>query len=137
MYPFENWEKIKNGYKFGQKVSYTNFHLGLDKLIPVGTPLLAPSAGIAKFVTGPQGGSQIYFYPEGTSLVIRFLHLSKQLVSGHVEQGQTLGLSGMTGMAFNIPHCHIDIYDLSKGAFNLKQHQNFIDPLTFNWFICP
>lgn len=83
-------------------------HSGMDIAVPIGTPVKAPAAGIVTFAQPDlylTGGTILVDH--GFGLSSNFLHLSKLEVSvgQHVQQGQVIGLSGMTGRATG-PHLH-------------------------------
>ena len=128
MYPLKNWSGLRQGYKFGQPTFYSNFHLGTDKLIPTGTPVYAPFTGRSDVSVGSEGGNTVTFYPDGMPYVFRFLHNSKTY-SGRFSAGQIIAISGNTGSS-TAPHSHIDI---SKNKVDIYNHNNFVNPDTFNW----
>jgi hypothetical protein len=83
-------------------------HSGMDIAVPQGTPVRAPAAGIVTFAEPDlylTGGTILLDH--GFGLSSNFLHLSKLEVhvGEHVQQGQIIALSGMTGRATG-PHLH-------------------------------
>ncbi len=60
-YPLKNWRKIKRGYKFGEKTFYSEHHLGVDYIVPEGTPVFAP-CDCEIIVSGnfPEGGNTFH-----------------------------------------------------------------------------
>ncbi len=83
-------------------------HSGMDIAVAQGTPVRAPAAGIVTFAAPDlylTGGTILLDH--GFGLSSNFLHLSKLevRVGDHVEQGQIIALSGMTGRATG-PHLH-------------------------------
>ena len=83
-------------------------HSGMDIAVPVGTPVRAPAAGVITFAAPDlylTGGTILLDH--GFGLSSNFLHLSKLAVhvGEHVEQGQLIALSGMSGRATG-PHLH-------------------------------
>jgi len=81
-------------------------HYGVDVAAPVGTPVVAPAAGVVTLVHPDMffsGGTLIIDHGHGLSST--FLHLSKILVEegAEIEQGQTIALVGATGRATG-PH---------------------------------
>lgn len=83
-------------------------HSGMDIAVPVGTPVLAPAAGMITFAQPDlylTGGTVLLDH--GFGLSSNFLHLSELdvKVGEYVRQGQVIGRSGMTGRATG-PHLH-------------------------------
>lgn len=90
-------------------------HLGTDYAAPVGTPVLAVSAGRVIF-SGYSGGSgNLITLQHSNGFITQYLHLSKRLVKkgDSVKQGQRIGLVGMTGLASG-PHVDIRIQKNGK-----------------------
>jgi murein DD-endopeptidase MepM/ murein hydrolase activator NlpD len=100
-------------------------HNGTDFGSPIGTPVVAASAGQVAFVgrAGPNG-NMITIAHEG-GFQTGYSHLSrfaKGLKAGaRVEQRQTIGYVGSTGRSTG-PHLH----------FSAKKNGRFIDPETLN-----
>lgn len=123
-YPLTYWKTYKRGYRFGVPTSYSNFHLGLDVICPIGTPIYAwDSCEVIKAFKGTQGGNTIWVRADG--MLFRFLHLDKPGVVGKFKEGDLLGKTGNTGLSTG-PHVHIDIS--KNGILNLNDRKNFIDP---------
>jgi len=115
--PLEDWSIWRRGYWFGERTFYSDFHLGLDVIVPHGTPLREPEEG-ERVLQGTfrQGGNTIHF--KGKSGVLyRFLHLK--------DFNGELGHTGSTGVSTG-PHVHIDIS--RNGSLELTNRANFIDP---------
>jgi murein DD-endopeptidase MepM/ murein hydrolase activator NlpD len=92
-------------------------HFGLDMIVPTGTPVHAPAAGIVTLAElGMVMNGGIVLIDFGYGLSSATIHLSKIDVKtgDKVTQGQVIGLSGATGRATG-PHVH----------------------WTFNWFDMP
>lgn len=93
----------------------STYHKGIDWATPVGTAVVASSAGVVtKAGWGSGYGYVVYIsHPDGKST--RYGHLSKILVkTGQtVSQGQKIALSGNTGVSTG-PHIHFEI--LVNGA---------------------
>lgn len=124
--PLKEWNILKRGYTFGVKTYYSNFHLGLDLLCPIGIPVYAPCDGKITFSgMGKQGGGTIWF--EFGGYVIRCLHLSQKRGVGSYKEGDIIGHTGNTGES-PTPHLHIDV---SIKKIDLNNHSNFIDPEKF------
>jgi murein DD-endopeptidase MepM/ murein hydrolase activator NlpD len=128
-YPLKNWEKAKRGYIFGQKTFYSSRHLGVDHIVPEGTPVYAPfDSEIVFSGTGVQGGNTIWvkFSDELLGwLVMRCMHLSKLMPKGKYKEGDIIGYTGNTGKFTSGPHLHTDI---SRQKVQINNFKNFIDP---------
>ena len=99
---------------FGRRKAPTKgastYHKGVDWATPVGTAVMASSAGtVAKAGWGSGYGYVVYInHADGRQT--RYGHLSKVLVSPGqtVSQGQKIALSGNTGVSTG-PHLHFEI----------------------------
>lgn len=99
---------------FGRRKAPTrgasSYHKGIDWATPVGTAVMASSAGtVAKAGWGSGYGYVVYInHADGRQT--RYGHLSKVLVSvgQTVSQGQKIALSGNTGVSTG-PHVHFEI----------------------------
>ena len=127
MEPLENWRQLKRGYTFGVKTFYSDFHIGLDVLVPSWTKLYAPYDGNVVTGIGKEGGNTIYLHVAGGEYLIRFLHLAKFAKQGPVKAGDLIGYTGNTGLSTG-PHLHVDV---SKQQLRLYDRKNFIDPERF------
>lgn len=83
-------------------------HSGMDLAVPIGTPVLAPAAGIVTLAQSDlylTGGTVLIDH--GFGLSSNFLHLSTLAVhvGQRVRQGDVIGRSGMSGRASG-PHLH-------------------------------
>ena len=83
-------------------------HMGLDMAVPEGTPVHAPAAGVVSFVDKDlvlTGGTVLIDHGYGLSSA--FAHMSRVdvKVGEHIQRGQVIGASGMTGRATG-PHVH-------------------------------
>lgn len=95
-------------------------HFGIDIVASVGTPVIAPAAGVVSYVNDDMyfsGGTLILDH--GHHLSSSFLHLHKILVSegDRVEQGQKIALVGATG---RVTGAHLD--------WRMNWHQQRLDP---------
>lgn len=127
----ENWPNLQRGYRFGQKTTYSNFHLGLDLIVPTKTKLFAPFDGTIEKFEGNELGKTLLFRPIGKDIVIRCGHLDSFTASGTVKKGTVIALSDQTGtLAGRISHVHLDI---SKHSLQLHNLANFLDPDKFDW----
>lgn len=130
IYPLKQWETAKRGYRFGEKTFYHSLHLGVDHIVPEGTPVYAPiDCKIITSFNGPQGGNQIHAVfkdPQYGILVMRCMHLKElSCPIGAYKEGDIIGYTGNTGQFTKEPHLHTDI---SRGKLKLKDFNNFIDP---------
>ena len=126
-------KKQIGGYRFLQPTFYSDHHLGTDYKANMGTNLYAPFSGqIIKQVTGSQGGRTIHFKPENQNVIMRFMHLDeyKRSQGDRLKEGDIMAITGNSGSATSGAHLHLDI---SKGAVNINNINNFLDPETFNW----
>lgn len=87
-------------------------HYGVDVAVPIGTEVCAPAGGVVALAQPDlyfTGGTVIIDHGHGLSSVL--VHLSKLMVKPgeHVERGQPVALSGMTGRATG-PHLHWGVY---------------------------
>lgn len=93
---------------FGSR--WGRMHKGVDWATPIGTNVYASSGGTVSIAGAVRGyGYAVYInHPDGRQT--RYGHLSKVLVSPgqHVEQGQSIALSGNTGRSTG-PHLHFEI----------------------------
>lgn len=126
MFPLKDYKKIKRTYTHGVKTFYSDFHLGEDLIVPIGTSIFAPFDGIVTKKVGKESGNACYF--ETKDFVIRFLHCNA-VYAGKKKKGELIALSGNTGKS-TAPHVHLDI---SYQPFNLAKRGNFIDPRKFDW----
>ena len=122
-YPLANWKNYRRGYLFGVPTFYSQFHLGLDVICPIGTILYAwdDCKVVSKY--GPEGGNTAWVYTDDK--LFRFLHLDKPCKTGEMKVGDVIGKTGNTGKSTG-PHCHLDIS--KNGKLELTNHKNFIDP---------
>lgn len=81
-------------------------HYGVDLAAPVGTPVVAPTAGVVSFAeTGLHYEGGLILIDHGQGLITAYLHLSRVAVSvgQTVTQGQLIGAVGKEGRATG-PH---------------------------------
>jgi len=125
-FPLENWFSLKRTYTHGVKTFYNDFHLGVDVIVPTGTPLFAPVSGEILAFEGNMGGKTIHLYNKKQDLVFRFLHLDTFSVKtgDKVKAGEQIGTTGNTGMS-TAPHLH---HDICKYPISLVDSSRFIDP---------
>ena len=93
-------------------------HLGIDYAAPTGTPVQTIGDGKVIFA-GPKGGAgNLVEVAHTNGYTTYYMHLSRVLVHNgqHVEQGERIGLVGMTGLATGP---HLD--------FRIQQHGQFLN----------
>jgi murein DD-endopeptidase MepM/ murein hydrolase activator NlpD len=110
-----------------QYFSYS--HLAIDIACPYGSTIVSPLPGVVVFAQWRSGGGgyQVWIN-HGNGIYTTHLHMSKILVSvgQHVNQGQRIGLVGMTGTATG-PHDHFGVsigYPYRPGSY-------FVNPLRY------
>jgi len=93
-------------------------HLGTDYAAPIGSPVQAIASGTV-ILSGWSGeGGNTIEIRHSNGYISYYMHLSRRLVrrGAHVDQGQRIGLVGMTGLATGP---HLD--------FRLRQHGQFVN----------
>ena len=104
---------------FGRRKAPTRrastYHRGIDWATPVGTAVMASSAGTVSKAGWGSGYGYVVYIDHGDGRQTRYGHLSKVLVKQGqtVSQGQKIALSGNTGVSTG-PHIHFEI--LINGA---------------------
>lgn len=105
-------------------------HLGIDYGAPTGTPVQTIGAGRVVFAGRKGGDGNMVHIAHSGGYETMYLHLSRILVraGARVEQGQTIGLVGMTGLATGP---HLDFRILQRGEFRnfLALHLPPSDPV--------
>ncbi|WMC93958.1 M23 family metallopeptidase [Kineothrix sp. MB12-C1] len=88
----------------------STYHKGVDWATPVGTAVMASSAGTVAKAGWGSGYGYVVYINHGDGRQTRYGHLSKVLVSAgqSVSQGQKIALSGNTGISSG-PHVHFEI----------------------------
>ncbi len=94
-------------------------HYGIDVAAPVGTPVVAPAAGVVSYVGDMYFSGGTLVLDHGHRLSSSFLHLDKVLVQvgQRVEQGEKIALVGATG---RVTGAHLD--------WRMNWHGQRIDP---------
>jgi murein DD-endopeptidase MepM/ murein hydrolase activator NlpD len=105
-------------HRFHPVMKVYRAHLGTDYAVPVGTPVQAIASGKVTYSGFKGGNGNLVVLKHSNGYETYYLHLSQRLVrtGQSVQQGQRLGLSGMTGLASGP---HLD--------FRIKQHGNFVN----------
>jgi murein DD-endopeptidase MepM/ murein hydrolase activator NlpD len=84
-------------------------HNGIDYYAPKGTPVYAAGSGtVIRAAYSPANGNHV-FIKHANNIVTKYLHFSKRAVNEgqKVQQGQTIGYVGSTGLATG-PHLHYE-----------------------------
>jgi len=91
-------------------------HLGIDYGAPIGTPVQAIGNGRVVFAGRKGGAGNLVHVQHANGYETMYMHLSRVLVHAgqHVEQGQRIGLVGMTGLATGP---HLDFRIRQHGAY--------------------
>lgn len=130
-YPLANWLVAPKGYHYGNATFYGGKHVGLDIVVPIGTPIYAPENGkIIKSWYGRDGGLTLW-YRGDSGVVYRFLHCHtiSEESDTKILENEIIGKTGWSGrLAGDAPHLH---FDISKKYLDLKNLANFIDPEKF------
>ena len=129
---------LKSPIKFGRVTSRFNMnrfhpvlkvrrpHLGVDYGAPVGTPIRSTGEGRVTYVGWKGGGGKTVKIRHNAVYSTAYKHLSrygKNIRPGaRVEQGQTIGYVGATGLATG-PHLHYEFF--KNGRFVDPQTQTF------------
>ncbi len=108
------FSRISSHFSAGRKhpVLHTvRAHRGVDYAAPIGTPVKASGDGKVIFAGRKSGYGNCVILQHGREYTTLYGHLSRfasQLRAGNqVEQGQTIGYVGMTGLATG-PHLHYE-----------------------------
>lgn len=85
-------------------------HEGIDIAAPMGTPIIAPAAGLVIHVGNDPGYGINVRIDHGYGVVTRYAHCSKVLVrvGQRVRRGDEIALVGKTGIA-TAPHLHYEV----------------------------
>jgi len=91
-------------------------HLGIDYGAPTGTPVQTIGDGRVIFAGAKGGSGNLIEIQHSNGYTTYYMHLSRILVRNgqHVEQGQRIGLVGMTGLATGP---HLDFRIQRRGEF--------------------
>jgi murein DD-endopeptidase MepM/ murein hydrolase activator NlpD len=95
-------------------------HQGVDIFAPRGTPVLAASDGVVRWVGENRlGGNVVFLADPARGHSLYYAHLDRQAVATgqSVRTGDTLGFVGNTGNARGTaPHLHFGVYRAGEGA---------------------
>ena len=94
-------------------------HYGIDVAAPIGTPVMAPAAGVVTYTGDMYFSGGTLVLDHGHRLSSSFLHLDKILVrvGDRIEQGEKIALVGATG---RVTGAHLD--------WRMNWHGQRIDP---------
>ena len=97
-------------------------HEGIDVAAPMGSPIVAPAAGVVKRVASERGYGLVLEVDHGNGIVTRYAHCSRIVVrtGQKLIRGETIAHVGTSGMSTS-PHLHYEIHRNGK----------VVDPLTF------
>jgi murein DD-endopeptidase MepM/ murein hydrolase activator NlpD len=98
------------GYRVDPFYGGQRFHAGQDIAAPLGTPIVAATAGTVAYAGWASGYGNYTCIDRGGGFATCYGHQSKILVSNgqHVSQGQLIGLVGSTGASTG-PHLHFEV----------------------------
>ena len=109
------FQRISSGFSSARLHPILNTiraHRGTDYAAPMGTPVFAAGAGRLNF-RGVKGGyGNVIEIDHGDGIQTVYGHLSRfaaARVGTHVQQGETIGYVGMTGLATG-PHLHFEFH---------------------------
>lgn len=97
-------------------------HEGIDVAAPMGSPIVAPAAGVVKRVARERGYGHVLEVDHGNGIVTRYAHCSRIVVKQgqKVIRGEVIANVGTSGLSTS-PHLHYEIHHNGK----------VVDPLTF------
>ncbi len=98
------------GHRKAPRRGASSYHKGVDWSTPVGTAVMASSAGTVVKAGWASGYGYVIYINHADGKQTRYGHLSRVLVSvgQYVSQGQKIALSGNTGVSTG-PHLHFEI----------------------------
>lgn len=98
------------GHRKKPKKGASSFHKGIDWATPVGTAVMASSAGTVVRAGWGSGYGKVVYIQHSDGRMTRYGHLSRIIVKvgDHVDQGQKIALSGNTGVSTGA-HLHFEI----------------------------
>lgn len=101
---------------------YGSGHRGIDIAVPVGTPILAPEAGVVTFA-GPVGGQLFVTIDHGGGVQSSYSWLSVVGVrkGDVVARGGVIGATGLGHAGASVPHVHVGV----------RLDGTYVDPLAF------
>lgn len=108
--------------RFHPILHYARPHDGIDVAAPMGTPIVAPAAGVVILVTVENGYGNVLEIDHGNGIMTKYAHCSRidVKVGQHVKRGQLIANVGNTGLSTG-PHLHYEIH----------VHGKVVNPLTY------
>lgn len=115
-------ENIRVSSRFGMRMhpiyKRKRMHYGIDFPIPIGTPVRASGAGTVEKVeyrsrSGGYGKHIVLCHDEAHSSLYAHLSSLWVTVGQEVARGDTIGLSGNTGVSTD-PHLHFEVHKYGK-----------------------
>lgn len=121
--PTSGW--LTSQFSQGRKhpiLHITRPHEGIDVAAPMGAVIVAPAAGVVRFVGQVSGYGLVLEIDHGNGIVTRFAHQSRVVVreGDRVTRGQHVGNVGNSGLSTG-PHLHYEIHVNGR----------VVDPLTY------
>ena len=86
-------------------------HEGIDVVAPIGTPILAPGAGVVLSAQRETGYGNTVVIDHGHGIITRYAHASRLLVrvGERVQRGDRIALVGNSGLSTS-PHLHYEVH---------------------------
>ena len=99
------------GMRFHPILGFSRMHQGVDLAAPYGTPIVAASDGVVRFVGWHGGHGNFVQIAHAGGMGTGYAHMSRFVVSAgtSVRQGQLIGYVGTTGLSTG-PHLHFEVY---------------------------
>jgi hypothetical protein len=109
--PCEGYYSSGYGYRIDPFTGQRRFHRGLDICAPLGTPIVAPAAGIVETVKWRRGLGLTLTVDHENEFETCYGHCSRVLVerSQEVERGQVIAFVGNSGRSTG-PHLHYEVW---------------------------
>ncbi|OGP64398.1 MAG: hypothetical protein A2170_03650 [Deltaproteobacteria bacterium RBG_13_53_10] len=110
IWPTPGWVTSSFGFRTNPFTGLTQMHEAIDISNRVGTPVVAPAAGIVSDIGKDNAYGRILVISHGFGMTTRFAHLSKTLVKvgQKVKRGDKVAEIGMTGNTTG-PHLHYEV----------------------------
>lgn len=110
IWPVRGWVTSGFGTRNDAFTGSRTMHEGLDIATQIGTPVVAPCAGIVTVVTQDYGYGKMLEINSGNGIITRYGHNSKITVrvGDRVKRGQLIAYVGNTGRSTG-PHLHYEV----------------------------